>query len=56
MRNSNTDRICTNGTNPVHTKLITLVYDRIGGVVVSMFTSSVVERGFQSRSGQTLRL
>ena len=27
--------------------------DRISGIMVSMFTSSVVDRGFEPRSGQT---
>jgi hypothetical protein len=29
------------------------VTNRIGGVMVSVFTSRVVDRGFESRSGQT---
>ena len=29
------------------------ICDRIGGVMVSVFASSVVDRGFEPRSGQT---
>ena len=29
------------------------IYDRIGGVVVSVVASSAVDRGFEPRSGQT---
>ena len=32
---------------------ITIVYHRISGVMVSAFTSSVVDRGFEYRSGRT---
>ena len=31
----------------------TICLNRIGGVMVSMFTSSTVDRGFEPRSGQT---
>ena len=30
-----------------------LSYNRLGGVMVSVFNSSVVDRGFEYRSGQT---
>ena len=30
-----------------------MVGDRIGGIMVSMLTSSAVDRGFELRSGQT---
>jgi hypothetical protein len=30
-----------------------LLHNRIGGIIVSMLTSSAVDRGFEPRSGQT---
>ena len=46
---------CENSENKTAAK-ITLgpaVYNRIGGVMVSVLTSSAVDRGFEPQSGQT---
>ena len=47
---------CIKGQNSIPGELHTLldiVFNLIGGVMVSMFASSAVDRGFEPRSGQT---
>ena len=38
---------------PLHSRFSHLIINHIGGVMVSVLASSVVDRGFDPRSGQT---
>jgi len=37
----------------INVKTILFIYNRIGGVIVSVLASSEVDRGFEPQSGQT---
>jgi len=37
----------------IHVGIVSIIQNRIGSVIVSVFASSAVDRGFELRSGQT---